>query len=233
VARSDIGIVALEHRPNAWLRVGGQAWVRNFAGLALVAPRGAGPFAIDGYLPGTGRANGFALEAGASGGRYGVLASYGYQRVRLAYDGGGYVPGYGAVHSIEAGIVALPAPTVTIQLGYASVLGRRDTATLGTLEWESSNLLDGSEFAGSPSAWSGALGGTGLPAYHRLDLGVRKRWPVKFAGRDGVVSAFGTVTNLLGRSNVLTFAVDPSTGSRNVLEMRPLSPLVVGIDWRF
>jgi hypothetical protein len=51
--------------------------------------------------------------------------------------------------------------------------------------------------------------------------------------RDVTLALFGTLTNLLARTNVLTIAVDPETGRRTAIEMRPLSPLVVGLDWRF
>jgi hypothetical protein len=47
------------------------------------------------------------------------------------------------------------------------------------------------------------------------------------------MAVFATMTNVLGRRNVLTVAVDPVTGGRTRIEMRPRSPLVVGVDWRF
>jgi hypothetical protein len=103
----------------------------------------------------------------------------------------------------------------------------------GVFEWEACNLLDqGCEFGGSPQAEDG-LGETRLPAYARLDLGVRKHWHVRLAGRDLMLAAYGTLTNLLGRSNVLTVVTDPDTGNRTAIEMRPPAPLVVGLDWRF
>jgi hypothetical protein len=72
-----------------------------------------------------------------------------------------------------------------------------------------------------------------LPAYFRLDLGLRKHWHLEVAGRDVEWALFGTVTNLLGRRNVLAVATDPVTGEKTEIEMRPLAPLVVGLDWRF
>jgi hypothetical protein len=48
-----------------------------------------------------------------------------------------------------------------------------------------------------------------------------------------MLAMFGTFTNLLGRTNVLTIVTDPTTGGRSAIEMRPRSPLVVGLDWRF
>jgi len=32
---------------------------------------------------------------------------------------------------------------------------------------------------------------------------------------------------------VLTYSRDPSTGRLSEVEMRPLSPLVIGLDWSF
>ncbi len=67
----------------------------------------------------------------------------------------------------------------------------------------------------------------------RVDLGARKHWHLGIGGRDASLALFGTVTNLLARRNVLTYATDPASGERVVVEMRPLAPLVAGIDWRF
>ena len=40
-------------------------------------------------------------------------------------------------------------------------------------------------------------------------------------------------TNLLGRENVLTHALDPRTNDVDVVMMRSRAPLVVGLDWRY
>ncbi|MGH7646195.1 MAG: TonB-dependent receptor [Gemmatimonadales bacterium] len=234
VARSDQGLVALEYRPTAGTRVGAQAYARDFDGLLLVAPRDGDPFATSGFVVGSGTARGASLDVGLQGARYGVVASYGVQRVRLEHGAGRYVPEHGATHSIDAGVIVYPAATFSLRLGASSVLGRRATALDGPFEWEACNLLDrGCEFAGSPHYRPEALGATPLPAYFRVDLGIRKHWHLNIAGRDGQIAVFGTVTNLFGRRNFLTVAPDAATGERAGVEMRPRAPLVVGIDWRF
>ena len=86
--------------------------------------------------------------------------------------------------------------------------------------------------AGDPQA-AGPLGGTHLPSYLRLDLGFRKHWHFNVHQRDVTLALFGTLTNILGRNNTLTVATDPATDRRTAVEMRPRSPLVVGLDWRF
>jgi hypothetical protein len=131
-------------------------------------------------------------------------------------------------------VIVFPAPTASIRLGLTGAIGRRGSGVLGAFEWESCNLLDqGCEFGGSPTHDTGRLGATRLPAYFRLDLGLRKHWHLEVAGRDVELALFGTVTNLLGRRNVLAVATDPVTGRKTEIEMRPLAPLVVGLDWRF
>ncbi len=234
VATSNIGILALEHRPRPWLRFGAQAYLRDFESIALVAPLTADPYASDGFAVGTGSSHGFSLEVGASYQRYGWLASYAYQQVTLRYPGGDYAPNYGPTQSMQAGFVFTPSTSTTFRLGLEGIVGRRTTEALGSFEWEACNLIDGGcEFAGSPSDWSGALGGTELPAYFRLDLGARRQWDVSLGGREGHLAVFGTATNILARRNVLTVSVDPTTGVRRNIDMMPPSPLVVGIEWRF
>ena len=234
VAHSNVGVLALEHRPTSGTRLGAQAYARDFEGLALVAPLASDPFATTGFIRGSGGAQGITLEAAANGARYGILATYGYQDLHLTYADTSYVPDHGAMHTLEAGIIVFPSATADIRLGVETVFGRRGTSSVGLLEWEACNLLDqGCEFAGSPGARTEPLGSTRLPDYVRLDLGARKHWHVHLGGRDAQIAVFGTATNLLGRRNVLTLAIDPATGERRQIEMRPLSPLVAGIDWRF
>jgi hypothetical protein len=209
-------------------------YLSEFDGLLLVAPRAGTPFATEGFLTGGGASRGLSLEAAVSGARYGVTASYGWQRVRVTYGDSSYAPGYGTSHLIETGVIVFPAPTASIRLGLTGAIGRRGSGVLGAFEWESCNLLDqGCEFGGSPAHDTGRLGATRLPAYFRLDLGLRKHWHLEVAGRDVELALFGTVTNLLGRRNVLAVATDPVTGKKTEIEMRPLAPLVVGLDWRF
>jgi hypothetical protein len=232
--RSDLAVVAAELRPSPGVRVGGQAYARRMAGLLLAAPGAAEPFTTASFTTGSGSALGASLDASVSTARYAVLASYGFQRVRLGDDGVRYIPEYGTTHLLEGGVILFPSATSSIRLGVTGAFGRRSTTTSGGLEWESCNLLDrGCELGGSPHYAGAPLGGTRLPAYVRIDLGLRKHWHIQLGGRDAVVALFGTVTNVLGRANLLTYARDPSTGVASAVELRSLSPLVVGLDWQF
>jgi hypothetical protein len=233
VARSDRGVLTADYRPVSHFRLGVQGYLTSYSGLLLVAPQTGDPFAINRFTIGEGGSPGFSVDAALSGARYGLVARYGWQRVRLEHADSAYVPVYATTHMVELGGILYPTATTSIRLGLTGGWGRRATAVLGSFEWESCNLLDrGCEFGGTPQA-TGPLGGTRLPAYLRLDLGLRKHWHLNLGGRDVTLACFGTMSNLLGRSNVLTVATDPVTGRRSNIEMRPRGPLVVGFDWRF
>jgi hypothetical protein len=179
-------------------------------------------------------ARGASIDMGLSARRLGLMASYAFDQVRLSSGGSSYVPESGAAHRMRLGVTALPRPTLTTRVALTAVLGRRGTPIDGGFEWEANNLLDlGPEFGGSPTYAPADLGATALPAYYRLDLGVRKQWRARFGGYRPNLALFGTASNLLGRKNVLTYARDPSSGRLTEIEMRPLSPLVVGLDWSF
>jgi hypothetical protein len=234
VARSDQAFVAAGLRPSPGVRLAAQAYARAFGGLVLVAPATAQPFATRGFAVGRGTARGAALELTASGARYALLASYGWSRVRLAYGDTTYVPDFAATHTLDAGVLFFPQAATAVRLSLSGAAGRRTTAVDGPFEWEGCNLGDqGCEFAGSPQRRHEPLGGTRLPAYLRVDLGVRRHWHLRLGGRTGMLGVHATVTNLLDRRNLLTVRVDPATGAREPVEMRARGPLVAGIDWRF
>jgi hypothetical protein len=154
--------------------------------------------------------------------------------VRLRSASTEYVPEYGTPHLLDAGVILFPTARSSVRLGVVAGWGRRTTGVVGGLEWESCNLLDrGCEFAGTPQQTGLRPGAVNLPGYARVDLGFRHHWHVGLGAREVVVGVFGTVTNLLGRANLLTVAADPVSGDRVPVEMRPLAPLVVGLDWRF
>ena len=234
VARSDHVIIASEYRPSAALRVGLQAYARAFDGLVVVAPRVTAPFTTNAFAVGSGVSRGASVEGAVSGARYGLMASYGWQRVRLRYGDSSYVPDYATAHLLDGGAIVFPTATTSLRLGATAGIGRRTSVVAGGLDWEPCNLTDqGCEFGGSPHNERGVPGATELPPYLRVDLGVRKHWHLHVGGRDVVLAAFGTVTNVFGRQNMLTYARNPSTGEVAEIGMRPLSPLVIGLDWRF
>ena len=234
VARSDQGVLAASYRPSDGLRVSAEAYARRFTGVLLVAPFNDEPFATRTSAIGRGVSRGISVDAAMSAARYGMVASYGIQRVRYTSDRASYVPDHGATQTFEGGVVVHPSPTWSVRFGVTGAVGRRTTAVGGPFEWESCNLGDrGCEFGGSPRTTRDSLGRLSLPAYWRADLGVKKHWHTEIGGRDMVMALFGAATNVFGQKNVLTYATNPTVGSVDPIEMRPRAPLVVGMEWRF
>jgi hypothetical protein len=215
-------------------RVGLQAYVRGFEGLVLAAPRSSEPFASGAFATGEGTARGVALDAAFSTSRLGLMAGWGVQRLSYSWSDSSYVPEHGTRHVIEGGLAWFPGATTSVRVGASAAFGRRTTTASGGFEWESCNLLDqGCEFGGTPEYGGADLGGTTLPGYFRLDFSARQHWHLRLAGHDVQLALFAAATNLLGRTNLLTYVRDPETGQVSPVEMRPLAPLVVGLDWRF
>ncbi len=233
VPTSDQIVLAAEARVTTGLQVGAQLFERRLSELALVAPTTPGPYASGPVSTGSARARGGAVEVAARGARYGVVASYGLQRVRVFTPELDYTPRYGTAHTLDAGLIVFPGATSSVRVSVAGASGRSVTSLSGPLEWETCNVVDrGCEFAGSPEV-EGPLGGVPLPRYLRVDLGARKHWHLQVGGRDVLLGLWGTFTNLFGRANVLTYAPDPETGGTRPVEMLPRTPLVVGLDIRY
>ena len=234
VARSDQATIGIELNPGPGFRITLAGYTRKLDDVLLVAPGEPEPFATRPWSSGSGTSAGGSLRLAVTTRRYSLMGNYGIQRVRMGQGSLQYVPHYAATHIFEGGIALFPSPTFSLRVGASGAVGRRTTILTGTFEWEACNLLDqGCEFGGSPHYGQDPLGGASLPAYFRLDASIRKHWHVRIAGREAMVALFGTMTNLLGRQNLLTYARAPTTGRLTEIEMRPLAPLVVGVDWRF
>ncbi|MEZ4415419.1 MAG: TonB-dependent receptor [Gemmatimonadota bacterium] len=232
IARAEQVLLAADVRPRELLRLRVQAYRRTLHNLVLVAPFAGGPFLLGDPQQGGGRARGASLDVELGNARLGVLGGYSWQDVRYDYAGGSYTPEFATTHAVDGGIVVFPDPTLSLRLGVTSLLGRRSTLIATAFEWEACNVIDGCEFVGTPDYTGSPLGGVRLPSYVRIDAGVRKHWHRRLQGRDTRLGAYATVTNLLGRKNVLTYVRDPAGGLAGV-DMRPLSPLVLGLEWWF
>ncbi|HET9251059.1 MAG TPA: hypothetical protein VFP58_02955, partial [Candidatus Eisenbacteria bacterium] len=233
VARSDQVVLAAEYRPSPGARLEVHGYLRESEGLVLTAARTGEPFAVDGFPSGSSESRGISAEGAWNGARHGVVASYNFEDVTHATGSLRYTPEHSATHRLEGGVTFHPIATASVRFGVVAAFGRRTTISANDYEWEACNLLDqGCEFMGSPHYAGETLGGTELPDYVRVDLGVRKHWHLGVVGRDVSWAVFGTATNVFGRRNVMGYARDLS-GEPYDITMRPRSPLVLGMDWAF
>jgi hypothetical protein len=234
IARSDLFSVAAEARAGIGLRATVTGYLRSSDGLVLVAPATGHPFAVDGLSLGSARAWGGNISAELSRARYRALLDYGFGAVTYAVAGEAYRPSFAVSHFLAASIGYYPSATLLVRSALRADFGRPTTLVEGPFEWEACSIIEGGcEAAGSPQNTAGPLGGDRLPAYVRLDIGIRKHWHSRLLGSEGVVAGFVTLSNILGRRNSLAYTVDPHTGELSAVPMRPFSPLTVGLEWSF
>jgi CarboxypepD_reg-like domain len=236
VARSTQLSFTANLRASATTHFVASAYQRRLSGLVAVPAITAQPFVVDLIaIPsavGSADAHGASVEAAVATPRIALIVRYGWNDIRYRANAVQYTPEHSARHQLESGVTFAISQRTELRIGAAAIAGRRATPIIGAVEWEACNLLDrGCEFSGTPTAASSALGSVRLPHYLRTDASVRRRWEFMSRGRRVELAAFGTLTNVLGRANVLNYASDGL--SPRALEMRPRAPLVVGIDWRF
>ena len=233
VAASDLASLSVTAAVAPGVRLEAQGYAREFRNVVLPSVEADAPFAIGPVKMGSGSARGLSVTVLAHRTGVDVDLRYGYQRVRIGTDAVRFVPGYGATQQVDGGIAVRPSASTTLRLGLQAVMGRRVTGNAGLLNWEACNLIDrGCEFAGAPHHRGEVLGGTSLPTYARLDLGVQHRFTVHRFGRPTTMVLFGTIGNLLGRTNLLNLTRLPN-GSFAPVTMQPMGPIVIGLNWGF
>ena len=225
---------ALRLSPAATLSV--RAFVRSMDGLVAVSQMTREPFVTQvdaGMLrDATARAGGVSADASWRTSRVSLDLRYGWTTVMYESSGSRYAPEHAVRHQVTGGVSAWLTPTMQLRVGGVVALGRRATPVDGGVEWESCNLLDrGCEFSGVPRSTPALAGSLALPGYIRTDVSVRKQWQLGMNSRRAELALFGTVTNIFNRRNVLNFT--DADGARTALQLRPLAPLVIGLDWRF
>lgn len=233
LARSDQLAAALEARLAERLLVRLDGYARWLDGIVLVAPATAQPFVTGGFLRGTGVARGMGAELVYEGGRLAGRALIDWSSVRRSTADLSYRPRFERRRSLamEAAYRALPSLTFTSALQVAA--GPPTSLVAGGFDWDVFDQLTGEvDFRGTPMRAPGAINAERLPAYVRLDLGVRREWRVPADGAGATITSYFGVVNVLDRRNVIgrQLTADGS-GTRDLL-LRPRS-LLFGIEWRY
>jgi len=234
VARADQIAAAIELTPAGGMRIVLDGYTRRLDRLVLVAPDSSHPFAVDGFVTGRGRVSGLALAADWSRAKFIASSSLGLSRVVTTAGDAVYQPSHAATLMLSGGIGYRPSPRTTWRAAAVARSGRRTTQFEGPLEYEGCNtLIGGCEIYGTPERAAGPLGGVRLPAYVRLDMGVRRAWRARVLGHGTDLEGHLTLSNVLGRRNVWGVLKEPGSSTALTTPLRPFSLLNAGIDWRY
>jgi hypothetical protein len=233
VSRSDQLTAALEARLSDRLLLTVDGYLRWLDDLVLVAPTTAQPFAITGFERGEGRAIGTGVALFYRGDRVDAEAIVEWNTIQRKSADITYHPGFERSRSlVTAASYRLTAQT-KVRTAFQAVAGRPTSPIQEGFVWETFDQLSGEvEFSGTPLRLSETVNDERLPAYVRLDVGLRREWNPSLLGLSGSVMAYLDVTNVLGRENVLGYGVKPSGFERRDLRLLPAS-VAFGLEWSF
>ncbi len=232
VARADQLELLASRRLAEGLDLSVSGYLRRTSGVALGAASTLGFFPDDSLIVGRGDARGVSGALELRRGRFAGSASLTIARDERTAGAIRYDPSYGH------------GPSFSVDLGYriqadtrllARLQGgaRQPTSVVAPgFEWTPAPSFGHSgELAGTPENLPGEVNGARLPAYTRLDLGVRRSWRVPgFATGTALTTAL-SVTNVLDRRNVLGLVARPGGGLGVIHGLSRSLALEVG--WRF
>lgn len=197
-------------------------------------PRRAPALAGAEQVEATGSAAGLEVLARHVRGGRTLSLSYAWMAAERRADTITYVPRSTRRHTLDAS-AALPfgrAGQLGARLQYAS--GQPFTRVAGRVAGHHYDPERGVWVPAPGAAVYGPHNAERLPSYLRVDAGVRRSWPVRWLGSDGVVTPYLEVLNLLSTRNVM-WAAPGSDGGDLVLDYGPQLPVLptFGVEWRF
>ncbi|MGH7570537.1 MAG: TonB-dependent receptor [Gemmatimonadota bacterium] len=233
LARSDQLAAALEAKLADRLLLTLDGYVRWMDGLVLVAPVTDQPYATAGFGRGRGRAHGIGLVLAYEGDRVDARTVIELSSARRTAGDLTYRPRFERNRSLAMEASWRLTPVTTLTSAFQAAAGPPTSPLADGFDWEVFDQLTGEvEFSGTPVRAPGALNGDRLPAYFRLDLGIRRQWRNDGAGPDGSITTYLDVLNVLDHGNVLGRQLASSGGATRDLALLPRS-FLFGVEWRF
>ncbi len=232
-SQSDQLIATADVHLSTSLTFSATAYTRRETGAVLVAPVTAQPFALTGFAVGSERAQGMSLSLTREGQRISGELGYSLGGVRDRGDGVSYSPSYDAAQVISSALGVRVAPGTIVRLAAFAHSGAPTSVVGDQIEWMPYTSSQGhGDLAGSPQHIVGTLDGARLPAYVRMDLGIRHDWHLRAFGRAGALRTSAGVTNLFGRVNALGMMAPAAAGTPNLILM-PRRSASFGLEWTY
>lgn len=227
----QIGI-GVEHRVTDRLFLTFDSYARRWTGVPLPATTTGGLFVTDSVYIGTGHAEGVVLGAALNGRRLAAHASLSFSQSVRQYAGLAYHAGVERPWGLAGAVDYRIDRRTAAQLAFNTGAGTPSSITGGGADTRPDHLTSESgDVAGTPVNLPGPVNVERLPGYSRLDLGIRRNWPVTLAGRGGALSTTLRVINLLDTSNGIG-VVASSGSSLRIVRGTPRS-LAFELGWVF
>jgi hypothetical protein len=233
VGRSDQVTASARFDVTEGLRLELEGYARRLDGLLLVAPATSHPFAIDSVEHGTGTAKGLGAALIYRGRTTDIDVIGDWASATRRTDELVYHPTFERKRSIAAAVARRLGSKTAVRTAFRAAAGRPTSGLQGGFQWEPFDPFTGEiEVGGTPIRRDGELNREKLPAYARLDLGVRRAWHVSLLGIEGELVTWLDVLNLLGRRNVVALTERPGLGGWEALRLSDTS-VAFGAYWRF
>jgi len=212
-------------------RVGLDWYTRRVRGLVSLAALGPDPLAESTIPSGSAHAWGVGVTADHRSGPLSIDWTWAYSRVTRISGMARYYPAFAPRQQSSIVAAYRLGRLTTVRVSGVGEEGRRSTAVAGPMSWSWRQGLGRRRVVrGAPTQYRGAIGGTRLPPYLRVDAGLQRDIPLRRTAA-GELTGFASVDNLLGRRNVFGYVVQ--AGGRMVpLPMLPRS-VIAGLSWRF
>ena len=232
-SQSDQLSATADARLSRSLTLSATAYARTETGAVLVAPLTSEPFALTDFAVGTSRARGLSLSLAREGDRVSGELGYSLGSVVDRADGIAYSPSYNAAQAISAAMGVRVAPSTVLRAVIAAHSGTPTSLIADPVEWTPYTSSAGrGDLAGSPQHILGALDGSVLPAYFRIDIGVRREWRVRALGRVGELRTSAGLSNLFGRTNALGMLA-PTGAAPGALLVMPRRSATFSLEWTY
>jgi hypothetical protein len=231
-AQADQLSATVDARLARSLTLSATAYARNVTGLVLVAPVTTQPFATTSFAVGNARANGLSLSLARDGERVSGELGYSLSSVSQQAASLTYTPSYGTAQSVTAALGVRVEPSTTLRVALAVHGGAPTSLIADQVEWTPYTSSAGQgDLAGSPQRIVGPLDGSRLPAYFRVDVGIRHEWRLHLFGRDNAITTSAGLTNMFDRGNALGMLA-PTAGSGALL-LLPRRSATFGLEWTY
>jgi hypothetical protein len=217
-------------------RVRADAYVRRMRNLVLppepADPQSAPVLVTGDYRTGTGIARGIELSAAHNRGIASYALAYTLSSTRLTAGDDTFNPRYDRRHQLDASAV-FEWPRTTLSARLAAGTGQPYTKPIGLFEYRGFDPVTQTWGPGWSVFERGPHNGDRLPGYLRLDVGVRRSYAKRWFGRDGTITPYLQVLNVLNTRNVLVS--EPAAYERAELRYLPQLPFLptFGLEWRF
>ena len=232
VARADQVEALLERQVGAGLRFSVTGYVRRSSGLVLGAASTPGLFPRDSLVVGRGDASGVTGAVDLVRGGFSGRAAVTVARDVRAVGATRYDAGYGQGTSLAVDLGYRVFRDTRLQLRFQGGARQAASVVAPGFEFQALRGLDQSgELAGTPEILPGTLNAERLPAYARLDLGLRRDWRLPGIGQRAQLTTSISLTNVLGHQNTLGLVAGQDGGFRVIRGVPRAVALEVG--WRF